>query len=220
MGDTPEALWATFLQVSARHVSGATSHFRPNCHSGYCAAAARADGAQWHTGPMRNLILVAFIEPVTEGLVFPRDDWPLHITLVKFDVDVKSDDGGGHEADLAERLAGMIDRPVRAALGTKLTIGDDAGFGRLESVPVSLVEPSRTLQELHESLVGTVTELPGRVPMPNYTLDNYRPHVSHHGDKRTRPGDVVVLDRVALVDMAPDGNHSVRRILHLWELTK
>ena len=109
---------------------------------------------------------------------------------------------------------------MRAALGTSLTIGDDAGFGRLESVPVSLVEPSRPLQELHESLMGTVAGLPGRVPTPHYTLDNYRPHVSHHGDKRARPGDVVVLDRVALVDMAPDGNHSVRRILRLWELTK
>jgi len=181
---------------------------------------------------MRNLILVAFIESVAEGLVFPRDDWPLHITLVKFDVDVesddevksavdmKSDDGGGHGAGLAERIAGLIDRSVRAALGASLTIGADAGFGRLGSVPVSLVDPSRPLQELHESLMGTVAGLPGRVPSPHYTMDNYRPHVSHHGDKRTRPGDVVVLDRVALVDMAPDGNHSVRRILHLWELTK
>jgi hypothetical protein len=174
---------------------------------------------------MRNLILVAFVEPVTEGLVFPRDNWPLHITLVRFDVDVKHDegtkhDGGGQDASLANRIAGMIDPSVRAALSTRLTIGDDAGFGRLESVPVSLVEPSPALQELHVSLVGTVTGLPGRVPTPNHTLDNYRPHVSHHGDKRIRPGDVVVLDRVALVDMAPDGNHSVRRILHLWELTK
>ncbi|MBT2535966.1 2'-5' RNA ligase family protein [Arthrobacter sp. ISL-69] len=174
---------------------------------------------------MRNLILVAFIEPVTDGLVFPRDGWPLHITLVRFDVDAKSGDGvktddGGQASGLTERIAGLIDLPVRAALGTALTIGDDAGFGRLGSVPVSLVEPSQPLQDLHESLMGTVAGLPGRVPTPHYTLDNYRPHVSHHRDKRTLPGDVVVLDRVALVDMAPDGNHSVRRILRLWELTK
>lgn len=169
---------------------------------------------------MRNLILVAFTESVADGLVFPRDDWPLHITLVKFDVEVKSDGGGGTGAGLTDRIAELIDLPVRAALGTALTIGANARFGRLESIPVSLVEPSRPLQELHESLMRTVAGLPGRVPTPHYTLDNYRPHVSHHGDKRTRPGDVVVLDRVALVDMAPDGNHSVRRILRLWELTK
>ena len=163
---------------------------------------------------MRNLILVAFTEPVTDGLVFPRDDWPLHITLVKFDVDPMLGE------DLTERIAALIDQPVRAALGARLTIGADAGFGRRESIPVSLVEPSQPLQELHESLVGVVAGLPGRVPTPDHTLANYRPHVSHHGDKRTRPGDAVVLDRVALVDMAPDGNHSVRRILRLWELTK
>ena len=179
---------------------------------------------------MRNLILVAFTEPVSDGLVFPRDDWPLHITLVRFDVDMRSgdavtgvdggNDDGGQGAGLADRIAGLIDQPVRAALGARLIIGEDAGFGRQESVPVSLVEPSRPLQELHESLVGSVTELPGRVPTPHHILDSYRPHVSHHGDKRPQPGDVVVLDRVSLVDMAQDGNHSVRRILHLWELTK
>jgi hypothetical protein len=175
---------------------------------------------------MRNLILVAFVEPVADGLVFPRDDWPLHITLVKFDVDVKFgvdvkfDVDGAPGAELTERITELIDQPVRAALGTTLTIGADARFGRLESIPVSLVEPSRPLQELHEALMSAVAELQGRVPTRHYTLDNYRPHVSHHGDKRALPGDVVVLDRVALVDMAPDGNHSVRRILHLWELTK
>lgn len=163
---------------------------------------------------MRNLILVAFVEPVADGLEFPRDNWPLHITLVKFDVD------GGPGTELPERIAGLIDQPVRSVLGQRLTIGADAGFGRMQSIPVNVVEPSQPLQSLHETLVRTVLDLPGKVPTPNYTMENYRPHVSHHGDKRTRPGDAVVLDRVALVDMAPDGDHTVRRILHLWELTK
>jgi hypothetical protein len=163
---------------------------------------------------MRNLILVAFVEPVADGLEFPRDDWPLHITLVKFDVD------GGPGTGLPDRIAGLIDQPVRSALGQRLSIGADAGFGRMQSIPVSLVEPSRPLQSLHETLVRTVVDLPGKVPTPNYTMENYRPHVSHHGDKRMRPGDDVVLDRVALVDMAPDGDHTVRRILMLWEVTK
>jgi len=222
MGDTPEALWTTFLQINARHVSGATSQFSRNRRSGYCAPAACAAGAQWHTGPMQNLILVAFVEPVTDGHVFPREDWPLHITLVRFDVkpDLASDGDDGGDAELTDRIARLIERPVQAALGARLTIGADAGFGRLGSTPVSLVEPDRTLQELHESLMKAVAELHGRVPTPQHTLANYRPHVSHRGDKRVKPGDAVVLDRIALVDMAPDGNHSVRRVLRLWEPTK
>lgn len=173
---------------------------------------------------MRNLILVAFTEPVVEGTDFPRDDWPLHITLVRFDVD---DNGGANGGDvngpdqavaLPELIAGLVDEPVRDALGATLTIGADAGFGRLGSIPVNLVEPNQPLQALHEALMRTVTDLGGRVPTPNHTMEGYRPHVSHHGGKRLHPGTDVILDRVALVDMAPDGNHTVRRILRLWQL--
>jgi 2'-5' RNA ligase superfamily len=161
---------------------------------------------------MRNLILVAFVEPVTEGLVFPRTDWPLHITLVRFDA------GTTDGADPAERLAALAEAPAMAALGANLTVGNDAGFGRHGSVPVSLIQPQPDLQTLHEQLVAAVGSLGGKVLTPAHTLSGYRPHVSHHGDKRLQPGDAVVLDRIALVDMAPDGDRTVRRVLRLWSL--
>jgi hypothetical protein len=156
---------------------------------------------------MRNLIFVAFVEPVTDGLVFPRTHWPLHITLVRFDVD--SDRAAGQLAAMAGPLA-------EPALGANLTVGEDAGFGRNGSVAVSLVQPQKDLQALHEQLVAAVRSLAGKVLTPAHTLSGYRPHVSHHGDKRLNPGDAVVLDRIALVDMAPDGDRTVRRILNMW----
>lgn len=174
---------------------------------------------------MRNLIAVAFLEPVTEGLEFPRDDWPLHITLVKFDVVAQEAPAEPGPEDvpaavpgdpLAERIASLMESPVAAALGSTVTVGFEAGFGRAESTPVSLIEPSEPLHGLHEALVRMVAELPGRISTPGYTLESYRPHVSHHGEKRCNEGDVVVLDRIALVDMAPDGEHATRRILRLW----
>ena len=172
----------------------------------------------WKTGgmPMRNLIFVAFVEPVAEGQVFPRTDWPLHITLVRFDV--RFDAGNAAGADIAERLAGPADVPVAQALGTPLTVGADAGFGRDGSVPVNLVAPNRALQQLHEQLVDLVPEVGGRILTPRHTLAGYRPHISHHGSKRLHQGDAVVLDRVALVDMAPGGDHAIRQVLRLWSL--
>jgi hypothetical protein len=183
---------------------------------------------------MRNLIVVAFLEPVTEGMEFPRDAWPLHITLVKFDVvePLPADAGAGeYDADalggaagtavawdmLASQLAGRMDAPVRAALGSAVTVGPEAGFGRSGSIPVSLIEPSAPLQALHEGLVGVVEALPGRIATPGYTMAGYRPHVSHRGGTAPRAGGHLVLDRVALVDMAPDGGHATRRVLRLWE---
>lgn len=56
---------------------------------------------------MRNLIFVAFVEPVFEGQVFPRSDWPLHITLVRFDVEgpAGADAPAGHSDDIAGLVA-------------------------------------------------------------------------------------------------------------------
>ncbi|MGX1162858.1 2'-5' RNA ligase superfamily protein [Arthrobacter sp. SLBN-100] len=156
---------------------------------------------------MRNLILVAFVEPVTDGLVFPRTQWPLHITLLRFDVD---SDG------VVEQVAALAAPHAEAALGAALTVGKDAGFGRNGSVPVNLIQPQPDLQTLHGQLVATVGRLGGKILTPAHTLSGYRPHVSHHGGKRLNPGDAVVLDRIALVDMAPDGDRTVRRILRLW----
>lgn len=160
---------------------------------------------------MRNLIVVAFIESVAVGQEFLRSDWPLHLTLVRFDV--------RNDGDTA-RYAALAEMPVKQALGTVLAVGGDDRFGRQGSVPVSLVEADPALQALHDSLVQAVEQVPGRVASPHHTRRNFRPHVSHRGDKCLNRGDAVVLDRVALVDMAPDGNHTIRRILELWELRK
>ncbi len=178
---------------------------------------------------MRNLIAVAFVEPVTEGQEFARDDWPLHITLVKFDVvepRQEADPESSQEAEpearpapgdpLAERIATVMAAPVAAVLGSRLDVGSEAGFGRGGAIPVNLIEPSEQLQSFHNELVGIVEQLPGRISTPGYTLEGYRPHVSHHGDKRLQQGETIALDRIALVDMAPDGGHATRRILKLW----
>ena len=167
---------------------------------------------------MRNLIVAAFLEPVTEGLEFPRDDWPLHVTLAKFDVDVPDSATAPGPDQLADRIAGLMAAPVTAALGSPLSAGGEAGFGRSGLVPVSLILPSGPLQALHKSLVRIVADLPGRITTPAYTLAGYRPHVSHRGERRVVEGESLVLDRVALVDMAPDGGHATRRVLKLWAL--
>jgi hypothetical protein len=165
--------------------------------------------------PLRNLIFVAFVEPVAAGQVFPRSDWPLHITLVRFDV------GAPADADPAVSVGALAEAPARAALGAGLRVGEDAAFGRNGSVPVSLVDPHPALQALHEELVQVVAGVGGRILTPRHTLSGYRPHVSHHGTpgaglKRLNQGDAVVLERIALVDMAPGGDHTIRRVLRLW----
>lgn len=200
---------------------------------------------------MRNLVAVAFVEPVSAGQVFARDAWPLHITLVRFDVadppTGDSDDDGAPGAPasgaapsasspgtpetgpteagplashpLEIEVARRMDPVVRAALGEVLTAGEPANFGRNGSIPVTLIEPNERLQRLHEGLLDVVESLRGRVATSAYTRSGYRPHVSHQGTKLLKTGDRLVLDRVALVDMAPGGIRSSREVLRLWEAT-
>ncbi|MFJ5957484.1 2'-5' RNA ligase family protein [Paenarthrobacter sp. NPDC092416] len=159
---------------------------------------------------MRNLIWVAFTEPVQPSLVFPRSDWPLHITLLRFDA------GAQVSADVENVLSRLAEAPVKGALGTQLRVGEEAGFGHMGSIPVSLIDHNPLLQGLHEELVEAAVSVGARIATPNYVLGSYRPHISHHDGRRPKPGDVVVLDQVALVDMAPEGDHTIRRILRLW----
>lgn len=158
--------------------------------------------------------MVVFTEDVAEGLVFPRDDWPLHITLLRFDLDSSADG----MPDAVRHLTELAAAPVAGALGAELTVGTDGKFGRQGSIPVSLVDHHPLLQGLHEELFDAVAELGGNVATPHHTLAGYRPHISHHNGKRPHEGDAVLLDRVALVDMAPGGEHTIRRVLKLWRL--
>jgi hypothetical protein len=123
--------------------------------------------------PMRNLIWVAFTEPVQPGLVFPRGDWPLHITLLRFDV------GTEVSADVADVLAGLAEAPVKGALGTELIVGDEAGFGHMGSTPVSLIKHNPLLQGLHEELVGAANGDGWTESLPRTTSSNTIGRISH-----------------------------------------
>ncbi|MHC6178183.1 2'-5' RNA ligase family protein [Glutamicibacter endophyticus] len=162
---------------------------------------------------MRNLVMVVFVEPVTEGGMFPREDWPLHITLLRFDLPSTAEDG----SDPVRRLVEDATPAVCRALGAQLRVGPEAWFGRHESILVNLVEPDPRLQELHETIAGQVLALHGRIASQRHTLEAYRPHITHHDGRRRHAGQLLELDRVALVDMAPEGDHSQRRILKLWQ---
>jgi hypothetical protein len=129
-------------------------HFSPHSGRGYSKILHRR-GARvaWQTCPMRNPIAVAFVEPVTEGLEFLREDWPFHITLVKFDVaGAESPPEAAQEAARGDPLAGwiasLIERSVAEALGSSGTVCGEAGFGRTRPIPGSLIEPGGPLQGL------------------------------------------------------------------------
>jgi hypothetical protein len=76
--------------------------------------------------------------------------------------------------------------------------------------------------DLHEALLyGLLHELGEeiRLPGPNHTRANYRPHVTHRV-RRLQPGDTFQVRQVALVDMFPDRDRRFRRVLEVWPLAE
>lgn len=153
-------------------------------------------------------VTVVFVEPLAAGTEFLQTAWPLHVTLVRFD-----------SAVAVPELASVLGAALEGREAFTAEVGRDAKFGRNGSVPVSLVDPAG-LVDLHESLLyGLLHELGEeiRLPGPNHTRANYRPHVTHRV-RRLHPGDTFQVRQVALVDMFPDRDRRFRRVLAVWPL--
>ena len=156
---------------------------------------------------MPRFVVVLPLVPLAEGDEFTVADWPLHVTLVEpFQVDL----AGEAVAAILGRVDGIGagGSPIHAAAG------DEAMFGRRRDVPVTLVEDGGELAALR---AGTVRALAASGVDVRSRLD-FRPHVTrkHHGS--LRPGDRVLLDTVALIDMRPAEGAHHRRVVAAWRL--
>ena len=156
---------------------------------------------------MARFVVVLPIVPLAAGDEFTVADWPLHVTLVEpFPTDLSA-----HEV---ARLLDGVDGIAPGADAIAVAAGDDAMFGRRRDVPVTLVHDGGELAALR---ARTLDALGGAGIDTRARLD-FRPHVTrkHHG--RLRPGDRVVLDTVALIDMRPPEGAHHRRVIAAWRL--
>jgi 2'-5' RNA ligase len=152
---------------------------------------------------LHPFVAVAFVEPAPAGERFGKRHWPLHVTLLRFDM-----------APEAAREA------VSGALGVfeppHVTVGHDADFGYRGRVRVSLVEPDSVLQSLHDRIRLAIAAAGGKIHSPQHTGGGFRPHITVQGSRRVSHGDRLVLDSVSLVDMAPGGDTEWRLPVAEW----
>ena len=144
-------------------------------------------------GHLHPFVVVAFIEPAPVGERVSKRHWPLHVTLLRFDMAPEA-------AHTAAAGAFASFRPVT------VRVGRDADFGYRGRVRVSLVDPHPALADLHERIRRAVTEADGNIHSPQHTGRGFRPHITVQNGRRVARGDNIVLDSLALVDMAPDGD--------------
>ncbi len=129
---------------------------------------------------------------------FLTQDWPLHTTLAAV-FSVSTD-----EKTLIKELHSL-------QLPKKNTFsgGESIKWGRLT---VNLLRDTGELQNLHESIAQNLSKYDFEFLEPQYAYENNKPHVTAQKTGRVKTGEKVTIKSIALIDMFPDGNHSMRRI--------
>lgn len=133
-------------------------------------------------------VVVAFLEPISEGYEFFWKEWPMHITILPpYAIDIDVNKIGDL---LAVELSGQKKLQAKAE--------DDLQWDDLTVVQIS---KTPEITKLHNDLVDLMTKNGAIFNEPQYLGDNYTPHCTVYKDKRLQNGQLVNIDNVALVDM-------------------
>jgi 2'-5' RNA ligase len=157
---------------------------------------------------MARLVVVSPLSALQAGDGFSLAGWPLHVTIAPT-----------FETDAEISQVETIMRKV-AESHPPLTVTADAGegFGRRGNIPVTVIATSDELQTLHEALVDALGAVGARFDDPDFIRSGYRAHVTKTRTAAAVPGQVIDLTQLALVDMAPEGDSRLRRVVKSYSL--
>ncbi|HSX34883.1 MAG TPA: 2'-5' RNA ligase family protein [Candidatus Saccharimonadales bacterium] len=153
-----------------------------------------------------DLILVHMLEPQAVGSYFSRERWPLHITLMPW---------FGAPATLRSQLHVGLNQVAQSQPAEQVVIGDQALFGPNQDVPVELLTEPGALQPLHEALLSLVQLLQLPLVNPQWTGENYRPHIARYNGQHVDAGDAFTVADMYLVELQRDSSCQILTRLEL-----
>lgn len=139
------------------------------------------------------------LQPVDEGSSFHMTEWPLHITLADvFAVDLT--------IELIRDIQEYINMRPIATTYVKAE-------GKLGTTEVWLLENTPNLYTIHSTLVDILEKHGAIFNTPEFTHSGFIPHITKHSTVDIKIGDKVGVDVVSLIDMFPDQNWQMRKVL-------
>lgn len=155
---------------------------------------------------MPRLVVVLPLSPLRGGDGFSLRDWPLHLTVAPTFTGI----------DLS-RVVATITPILATQRPLRLRTGPDEGFGHSRKIPVSVVEPSAELTDLHLALMNALSSAGAVFDDPEFIGTGYRAHVTVTARARVNQGDELNLHQATVVDMEPEGDERLRRVV--WTMT-
>jgi len=153
---------------------------------------------------MAELLVAHTFESLEEGRSFQQ--WPLHAILAPW-FTIDSADEVMHDLGiLAEHQ-----QPIDVIIGMQVSFGKMSRKQRQQNA--QMIEPNLELQELHDGLIAVVKRH-GTLRSVNNIGEGYNPHVRQQGAKILRPGNVLQIDSMSLIEaQAANFNNAEKTVL-------
>lgn len=152
---------------------------------------------------MYRFVIVSFLDEIQDSTVFRATNWPLHLTLIapfKAEFDITS-------------LKNMLVPIVKPIEVMHLRATSRAYFGHKHTIPVILLSESDTLLLLYRTLSAVLDSMGTTDTRSNYTHKTFRPHITEKTYKKIKPGDIVIIDSFSIVDMQPENDRNLRKVV-------
>jgi len=161
------------------------------------------------TGFTQKYTIVQLLESVPEGTIYKPADWPLHTTLT----DIFAIDW-----DEETLLQNCIQESQKLQTVSTIAV-EDVWFGDEKNIQVTLLEKNEAITKLHLELVSFLEKGNVRFNVPDFVGNGFKPHVTVQKDKRLHKGDEVIINALTVIDMFPDSDPYLRKVLKTIPIT-
>ena len=152
---------------------------------------------------MPRLVVVLPLRPLADGAAFTLRDWPLHVTVAPTFV-VAGD---------VQSVVSVVEPCLSAQPPVRVRAGSEEGFGRSMTRPAMVIEPDVELSALHLALLRALRKSEAEFDHPDFVGTGYRAHITRTRAEAVGPGDELELCQAAIVDMEPEGDRRLRRVV-------
>ncbi|HSW66452.1 MAG TPA: 2'-5' RNA ligase family protein [Bacillota bacterium] len=147
--------------------------------------------------------IIQLFEDISEGTQFSSDNWPLHSTLVDtFAI-------GWNVPTMIRNLEKLL---TNMSAATSIVEGDTF-FGPNQTIQVALLRKSDSLLKLHNDIVTILQKGDLKLNDPQFAGTGFVPHSTVQNHARLHEGDQVIFDALTIIDMFPDDNPYLRKVL-------
>jgi hypothetical protein len=153
--------------------------------------------------------LISLLEPLEEreNVKFSWKDWVLHVTFA-----------GVHFADWKnEELIDEFNKLIQSIDNFEAKTLKQEKLGEAE---VILLDKTKPVLLLHNVIQDFLDSHSAIFNNPEWNRENYIPHSTIQKHAQVSENSNIIIDNIALVDMFPDGDGYMRKIIKVFKLKK